>query len=213
MGTSKKGVSSRDIDVNKDTPWYMQMRIRSVMMNDGTVFLEGIVEADETYLGNSMRNKTKKNRTSKYKNVIAGMSHRIPLLGIYNRGGNILGNTVSKATGEFTRPVLKKFLKGSVELVTDGFGGYHGLDKVYKKHVILYNSKNQHRKGDYDTNTIEGFWSMLKRSIIGQHYNVVVEYIQNYVDELSFKYNNRNNDMFNTLISNAINNKMSLVGT
>ncbi len=217
ISNARKGISARqlarDIEVNKDTAWYMQMRIRAAMKDDNISFFEGIIEVDETYVGGSMRNKTKKERATKYKNVITGMNHKIPLLGIYNRGGRIVVKSISKATGEHIRPVLKKFLKNTVELVTDGFGGYYGLDKVYKKHVILYHSKDQHRKGVYHTNTIEGFWSMLKRSIIGQYHNVSNEYIQNYVDELSFKYNNRKIDIFNCLLISAVNNNMSFNGT
>ena len=214
---AKKGISSRqlarDIKVNKDTAWYMQMRVRSAMKDDHDDFLDGIIEADETYVGGAMKNKNLIERNSKYQGVITGMTHKIPLLGIYQRQGKIIVKTINKATGKHIKPVLKKLLSKNAELVTDGFGGYAGLDKVFKKHIILYHSKNEHRKGDYHTNTIEGFWSMLKRSIIGQYHKVSQEHIQSYVDELSFKYNYRNQNIFNTLIIRSVSKTLPFDGT
>lgn len=214
---AKKGLSSRqlarDIGVNKDTAWYMQMRIRNAMNDDEGGLFDGIVEADETYVGGSLKNKSKKLRDTNYKDVVTGYTHMVPLFGMSQRGGKIIVKVLEKASGLTIKPILRKKLSPGAELVTDGFGGYYGLDKVFKKHVVLYHSRNERRRGVYHTNTIEGFWSMLKRSIIGQYHKVSKEHIQSYVDELSFKYNHRNENIFNILITKSVNNKLSFNGT
>ena len=99
---------------------------------------------------------------------------------------------IDKAHGIEMKPILKKRIDRGSTLVTDGFGGYHGLSEHFKDHVILNRSKKIRVIGPYHTNTIEGFWSMLKRAIVGQYHRLTSVHLQTYLDEIAFKYNHRN---------------------
>ena len=206
---AKKGISSlqlsRDIGVNKNTAWYVQKRIRQAMDEDDTI-LGGIVEADETFVGGALGNKHQKHR-SKFDKT--GMQHKTPVLGMMERNGKICVKVLFKAWGNEIKPVLLKKIDPESEIITDGFGGYQGIGKYFKKHIKLNHSKGIRVEGEYHTNTLEGFWSMLKRSIIGQYHKVTPIHLQGYVDEIAFKYNYRNsNDAFKILMTNALNTGM-----
>lgn len=205
---AKKGISSlqlsRDIGVNKNTAWYLQKRIRQAM-NEDDIILKGVVEADESYVGGSLKNKHyhKKQNTKYHK---TGMEHKTAVLGMIQRKGKILTKVLQKAWGEEIKPVMKLKIDKSSELVTDGFGGYKDLDQHFEKHVRLNRTKHVRRVGDYHTNTIEGFWSMLKRAIVGQYHKISPHHLQSYLDEITFKYNHRNeSNVFTTLVNRSLN--------
>ena len=194
MINAKKGLSSlqisRDLGVNKNTAWYLQKRIR-LAMNEDDLILKGLVESDETYVGGSITNyhEHRKPDTGKPR---GGMEHMNAVLGMVERNGHIIVKVIDKAHGIEMKPILKKRIDRGSTLVTDGFGGYHGLSEHFKDHVILNRSKKIRVIGPYHTNTIEGFWSMLKRAIVGQYHRLTSVHLQTYLDEIAFKYNHRN---------------------
>lgn len=188
---AKKGISSlqlaRTIDVNKNTAWYMQQRLREAMSED--VFMSGIIEADETYIGGALGN-MKPEQVEIRNPFKSGMGHKSPVLGMYERKSKKVNLvTLGHANGETIKPQLLKLIDKSSELVTDGFGGYQGLDKYYKKHVKTNNSKKIRRIGDYHLNNIEGFFSTIKRAIFGQYHVLSKTHLQGYLDEIAFKKN------------------------
>ena len=204
---AKKGISSlqlsRDLGVNKNTGWYLQKRIRQVMNEDDNI-LKGIVESDESYIGGSLTNKHAESRKQYYK---TGMEHKTPVLGMLQRKGKIVVKVLDKAWGQEIKPLMKQIISKESELVTDGFGGYKGLSNHFQKHVVLNHSKQIRRIGKYHTNTIEGFWSLLKRAIVGQYHKITPEHLQEYIDEIAFKYNHRNNDnVFELVIIKCLHN-------
>lgn len=208
---AKKGISSlqlaRDIGVNKNTAWYMQKRIRQAMSEDDTL-LQGIIEADESYVGGSLVNKHEKIKQEKQYHR-TGMEHKTPVLGMLERKGKIIVKVLDKAWGNEIKPIMKKLIDPKSELVTDGFGGYKDLGEYFEKHIILNRTKKIRRIGKYHTNTIEGFWSMFKRAIIGQYHKITTKHLQEYINEMTFKYNYRNNDKaFNILINRCLKNEM-----
>jgi transposase-like protein len=203
---AKKGISSlqlaRDLNVNKNTAWYLQQRIRKAMDENDTL-LKGVVEADETYVGGSLVNKHQKEKRTKQYDT-CGMEHKTPVLGMLQRKGKIVVQVLNKAYGQEIQPILKSSLDKTTELVTDGFGGYANLKDYFSKHIVLNHTKNIRKIGSYHTNTIEGFWSMLKRAIIGQYHKVSSNHLQEYLNEIAFKYNHRNNkNTLETLIMNV----------
>ena len=202
---AKKGISSlqlsRDIGVNKNTGWYLQKRIRQAM-DDNDSILKGIVETDESYIGGSLSNKHLDNKTQYHK---SGMEHKIPVLGMLQRKGKIVVKILNKAWGKEIQPIMKQVIAKESELVTDGFGGYKDLGEHYREHVILNHSKQIRRIGEYHTNTIEGFWSLLKRAIIGQYHKITPEHLQDYINEIAFKYNHRHHEnTFDILIDRCL---------
>lgn len=210
---AKKGLSSlqlaRTISVNKDTAWYMQKRLREAMWEDFT--LKGLIEVDETYVGGSLRNKhyhTKKKNPSYFG---SGMMHKTPVLGMVQRQGKILVRVIDHADGENIKPILSDKLAPECVVVTDGFGGYAGLDKLFNQHVRLNHAKHQRAQGKYNMSSIEGFWTMIKRAVFGQYHKVSREYLQLYLNELAFKFNNPN-EGFNTLLCGMLKCQLPLSG-
>ena len=209
---AKKGLSSlqlaRDIGVNRKTGWYLQMRIRKAMQegNDTDLF-NGIVEIDETYIGGAKKNHSKQKRQERRESGlnITGMQDKQPVIGLLERAGRIKLQVLEKAHGKTIKPIIEQTVAPQASVVTDGFGGYAGLDKKYKEHQILNKDKEEYARGEYHTNTIEGFWTLLKRGIYGQYHKVSTKHLQAYLNEFTFRFNNKDNkSIFDLLINKMI---------
>ena len=220
---AKKGISSRqlsrDLGINRNTAWYLQMRIRQVMQekddqdDDQQGLLQGIVEVDETYLGGQMRNHSKQQRQQRRENQaqITGMQHKQPVVGLLEREGKVIMKVLEKAHGKAIQPIVEQTVSKQATVVTDGFGGYAALNKHVKSHQVLNHQKEEYRRGDYHTNTIEGLWTLLKRGIYGQYHKVSAKHLQRYLNEFTFKYNHRGQkNVFDTLITKGLN-KLELI--
>lgn len=193
---AKKSLSScqlaRDLDLNQKTAWYMLTRIRAEMANKtNPIVLQGIIEADETYIGGKPRKENKKEDREPAKRGRG--TDKTAVIGAVERGGNVVAEVAKGLTGrailEFIRRVVN--VRES-ELMTDKYHAYNALSGQLKHHVI--NHQEQYVDGDKHTNTIEGFWSLLKRAWIGQHHHYSVEYTPLYVAERCYVYNSRNLD-------------------
>ena len=200
---AKKGISSlqlsRTISVNKNTAWYMQHRIRKAMKTD--VLLKGLVEVDETYIGGALVNmhKNQKQKRNPYK---SGMVHKIPVLGMVERdSGKVVLHVIPHANGAIIKPLLKRQITSESELITDGFGGYAGLDKHFSKHVKMNHEKKQRSVGLYNLSRIEGFFTLIKRALIGQYHRLDKKHLQSYMDEITFKKNVSPKQSFNVLLN------------
>lgn len=205
ISSAKKGVSSlqlaREIGVNKNTAWLMQMKLRQAMKED--TILSGIVQSDETYIGGALKNMSKKQKAKKnpYK---SGMIHKVPVLGMMSDSGKALLRVLDYANGVNIKPIIYKEIDKESTLVTDGFGAYAGADKHFEKHVILNHSKKIFTVDGLGTSQIEGFFSTIKRAVIGQYHKITSRYMQLYMDEINFKFNNKNLDLFDELLSRAL---------
>lgn len=209
---AKKGLSSlqlaRDIGVNRKTGWYLQMRIRKAMEEGGGHDLfNGIVEVDETYIGGAQRNHSKQKRQARRESGLnfTGMQHKQAVIGLLERAGRIKLQVLEKAHGKTLKPVIEQTVAPEASLVTDGFGGYAGLGKQYKEHQILNKKKEEYARGEYHTNTLEGFWTLLKRGIYGQYHKVSAKHLQSYLNEFTFRYNHKGDkSIFDILINKMI---------
>ena len=193
---AKKSLSShqlsRDLDLNQKTAWYIQARIRAEMANKtNPIVLQGIIEADETYIGGKPRKENKKEDREPAKRG-RGTS-KTAVIGAVERGGQVVAEVAKGLTGrdimQFIRRVVN--VKES-ELMTDEYHAYNALSSQLKHHVI--NHQEQYVDGDKHTNTIEGFWSLLKRAWYGQHHHYSVGYTPLYVAERCYVYNCRELD-------------------
>ena len=191
---AKKSLSScqlaRDLDLNQKTAWYIQTRIRAEMANKtNPIVLQGIIEADETYIGGKPRKENKKEDRKPAKRG-RGTS-KTAVIGAVERGGQVVAEVAKGLTGrdimQFIRRVVN--VKES-KLMTDEYHAYNALSSELKHHVI--NHQEQYVDGDKHTNTIEGFWSLLKRSWYGSHHYYSLGYTPLYVAERCYVYNNRN---------------------
>jgi len=209
---AKKGLSSRqlsrDLGINRNTAWYLQMRIRKAMQEgDDQDLFKGIVEIDETYIGGAQRNHSKHKRRVRRESGLnfTGMQHKQAVVGLLEREGRIKLQVVAKAHGKSIKPIIEQTVSKEASLVTDGFGGYAGLDKTYKEHQVLNKEKEEYVRGEYHTNTLEGFWTLLKRGIYGQYHKVSIRHLQSYLNEFTFKYNHRDNKSnFDLLLSRSL---------
>ena len=191
---AKKDISARqlarDIGVTKDTAWYMLMRLRRAMIEYGEL-LEGIVEADETYIGGKNRNRHKdkkikgtQGRNTKDKTAVAGVLDRA--------GKRIIAKKVKDVKSRTLKSFINQNVKKGAVVSTDDWKSYRKLTPNYK-HIFVKHSEGEYVKGKAHTNTIEGFWSLLKRGIMGQYHNLSKQYLNKYIDEFCFRYNHRDN--------------------
>ncbi|MCY3789045.1 MAG: IS1595 family transposase [Gemmatimonadetes bacterium] len=193
MLNAKKSLSSyqlaRDCDLNPPSAWYMQQRIRAAMA-DNDRLLSGLVEADETYVGGKPRRTNRKDDHTR--NKPGRGTKKTPVIGVVERGGAVIAKVAEDLTGKG----IVQFLKGAVDpdaslLITDEYRGYNAAES-FLPHAVI-NHSERYVDGWVHTNTIEGFWALIKRAWYGQHHHYSRRYTPLYVAETSWKYNERKN--------------------
>jgi len=142
--------------------------------------LSGEVEVDEAYIGG--RRKGPRGR---------GARNKIPVVGMVERKGNIRVVIAEDTTRYNLRKIIKKNVKVGTRIITDDYTSYHRIDELGYKHDIIRHSDYIYVLDDIHTNTIEGFWSQLKRSLRGTHHSISPAHLQSYLDEFVWKYNRR----------------------
>jgi hypothetical protein len=187
----KKGISSvqlaKDLGVTQKTAWFMLHRIRESLKDKGSDLLTGMVEVDETYVGGRMKNRHKKTRNNR--NLVAN-ENKTAVIGMVSREGK-LKTEVMPLKNDIIMNIVKKHVDTQAQLITDGAGAYYYAHKDYAKHEIIYHSKDEFVRGVFHTNTIEGFFAYLKRSIFGIYHQVSPKHLQAYCNENAYRYNLR----------------------
>lgn len=188
---AKNGVSSyeigRSLGVTQKTAWFMMHRIRLALQRGSfSTKLSGVVEADETYIGGLARNmhfckwKAVQKRERLGKAVVMGM---------LERNGEIRTQIIEGAFKKEMQQEIRKHVEPGTEVHTDELASYKGLARDYAHRVI--NHARQYVKGNVHTNSIENFWSLLKRGIKGTYVSVEPFHLFRYLDEQSFRFNAR----------------------
>lgn len=199
----KNGISSyevhRAIGVTQKTAWFMVHRIRIAMETGTFEKLSGTVEADETFIGGNASNmhQTKRDRF----NMKGGrIDHKSVVLGMVERQGKVKAKVVNDARMRTLQSVLKEHIVEGSTLFTDGHGAYDNLHNTFVRDTI--NHSVEYVRGNVHTNSIENFWSLLKRTIKGTYVSVEASHLQKYVEEQVFRFNERkgnDSDRFNKI--------------
>lgn len=189
MCESKKGMSAnqlkRTLGVQYKTAWHLCHRIREAMGNDPftgpTLF--GIVEVDETMVGGKARGKG-----AGYK----GNKHWVA--GAIERGGRVRMERVPDIRKHTLQDFVRRTVSDEAEAIyTDELRAYIGLETDTRRHETVSHGHKEWVVGDVHTNSVEGVWSLFKRSIVGTFHKMSVKHMDRYLEELEWRFNNRNN--------------------
>jgi transposase-like protein len=213
MFHSKKGMSALQIHRmlgtgSYETAWFMCHRIRAAMRGDAFP-LSGEVEADETYVGGKDRNRHWNRKSAQVRARVGELPlgqekygyGKVGVIGAIARKGNVVCRVIGDQDARTLAGFVRKVISDKVTLVaTDQNQDYNYLGRGIH-HEAVNHSQGEYLRGNLHTNSIESFWSLLKRGVIGTYHNVSKEYLPLYLNEFSFRFNNRNNpDIFDEIL-------------
>jgi transposase-like protein len=194
--SSKKGMSSHQIHrvlgVTYKTAWFMTHRIREAMTPHEHLLQalggeDKTVEIDETFVGSLEKNKHR----SKRKHVGTGGAGKEAVFSLVERGGTVRSRHVADVTAATLRPILKAQVHEATFVMTDEGATDKSIGRDFKKHGMVNHGLGEYVRGDIHTNTIEGYFSILKRGIYGVYHHVSQQHLKRYLAEFDFRYNHR----------------------
>jgi transposase-like protein len=217
IASNRNGISSweihRAIGITQKSAWFLLHRIRLAMQDEywgGK--LGGEVEADETFIGGKARNmhKDRKQRAQKETGRITGKTIAFGAFGMVQRGGTVRAMTVEDRGKAELQTRIKEHVEAGAAIFTDELPSY-GLAEEFKHEVI--NQAVEYVNGNIHTNTMENFWSLLKRSLKGTYVSVEPFHLFRYLDEQAFRYNNRlpmsDSDRFTYLVRKIVGKRLT----
>jgi transposase-like protein/ribosomal protein L37AE/L43A len=195
MASTRCGISAkqlqRETGVTYKTAWRMFKQIRSLLDEKGNMF-SGNVEVDETYVGGARQGK--RGRGASGKTIVAG---------IVERQGNVSASVVPDVKAQTLIPMIQDKVAINSTVFTDEMPSYNRLNQKGFNHEVINHFNKQYVNGNIHTNTIDGFWSLVKGGIKGVYRHVSPEYLDSYVNEYEFRYNHRKDEqpMFQTFLN------------
>jgi transposase-like protein len=192
IASHKKGISSlqlhRDLGITQKTAWFILHRIREALREKNSPLLTDVVEVDETFVGgkNKNRHAHKKIDNSQGRSV----KDKTPVVGVMQRGGKVVTQVVRDTKAENLHPLIVGAVKSGSIVITDEWRSYQGLDGMYH-HVVIKHNEGEYVRGAFHNNTIEGFWSLLKRGLYGIYHQVSPKHLFRYCHEFEYRYNSR----------------------
>lgn len=196
MASTRCGISAkqlqRQLGVTYKTAWRMATQIRT-MLAEPVLPMTGEVEVDDAYIGGRRRG----GKTGR------GAPGKTPVVGVVQRNGPVFAKSVLNLKGRTIIPLIRGAVPfPGTRVYTDELPVYAQLYGGHYKHATIRHGDKEYVRGQVHTNTIEGFWSQVKRSISGTHHVVSPKYLQSYLDEYAFRYNRRRQEqpMFFSLL-------------
>lgn len=224
MLNARKGISSKELSrqlgVTYKTAWYSAMRVRCAMIDEAPM-LEGIIEMDEVYIGGKPRKRTQKGATADNEANLSNITtkrgrgtKKVAVVGMVERGGQkrVVTEIRDRLTTKSMLSLLHKYVnEHNAIMMTDEARFYHGFDEVVQHLVIKH--KERYVDGVIHTNTIEGYWSIIKNGIRGEYHVLSKKYLPFYLAEFAYKYNRRNKqaEAFDETIENAVSDQSEFV--
>jgi transposase-like protein len=187
--TARKGISSmqlaKEIGIRQSSAWFLLQRIRGAC---GTPVepLKGIVEADETFIGG------KENNKHMYRRIKDGVSEKVAVIGMRERGGNVIAKVLASKGGLAIRAAVQANVQPGTRLMADENPSYQALTKQSYTVDAVTHSTGEYVRGDIHTNSIESVWAVLKRGLHGVYHHASKKHIGRYVDEFTFRLNDGN---------------------
>ena len=209
VANCKNGISSyemaRDLGITQKSAWFLDHRIRLAMKAGSIMKMDGEVEADELFMGGLAKNMHEKRR----KHVGTGGAGKTVVLGILKRkspkgGSKVKAKVVPNVRAQTLQSEVRAAVEPGTVLYTDAWKSYRGLAADYQHEVVDH--AVEYVRGRVHTNGVENFWSLLKRTIKGTYVNVEPFHLGRYLDEQSFRFNEReDNDLgrFKSVLSSV----------
>jgi transposase-like protein len=209
----KNGISSyevgRALRVTQKSAWFMMHRIRLALQDASFGKLSGEVEVDETFIGGKARNMHLDKRERRITGT--GGKDKTPVMGMLERGGKVRLAVVPNRRKKALQEEVRNHVSAGAALYSDALQSYDGLSQNYAHKVIDHAEK--YVDGKVHTNGLENFWSLLKRGINGTYVSVEPFHLFRYLDEQSFRYNNRkqlhDGDRFSLAVSQIIGKRLT----
>ena len=195
---AKKGLSAkqmqRDLGVAYRTAWYLYHRIREAMQEPSGEKLKGIVEVDETYVGGKYDRRRKR-----------GPWEKVPVIGLVERKGRLEAKRISHPSKAVLTGVVRGRVSAEAEMViTDQHPGYAALKSDYR-HQVVNHIRQWVRARTIHTNTIENFWSLFKRGLVGSFHKVSAKHLHRYLNEFTYRFNRRGeHDLFGQTVGRLL---------
>ncbi len=190
MTSSKKGISAhqlhRMLGVTYKAAWFMSHRLRYAMSQEEVKSkLRGIVEVDETYVGGKQANRSLDMR---HRGI---MPRKVPVMALVQRNGRVGTFPIKSANAQTLKSAMVENIQKSAKVITDRWWAYTGVGKQFKGgHHTVNHSENQYvRLGNIHTNTVESYFSILKRGIMGTFHHISKEHLAQYCAEFAFRWN------------------------
>jgi transposase-like protein len=191
IANCKNGVSSyeiaKDVKVTQKSAWFMLHRIRYAMRTGTFMKLSGEVEIDESFIGGKARNMHRAKRVKKITGT--GGKDKTVVMGMVERGGEVRAFVVGNRKKHELQKQVREHVEAGAAIFTDELKSYDGLEDNFKHQVI--NHAVEYVNGNVHTNTMENFWSLLKRDLHGTYVSVEPFHLARYIDEQAFRYNKR----------------------
>jgi len=190
---SKKGMSAhqlhRMLGVTYKSAWFMAHRIRYAMKQEPLKSkLSGTIEMDETYVGGKRRKTGQRGRPSVD-------SHKAPVVALVQRNGKVISRHVGRVSAQNLKEILCENVRNDANIMTDDFSAYDFVKKTYPKHDVIKHTGGAYSRREgkkrIHVNTVEGFFSLLKRGIHGSFHHVSKQHLHRYLSEFDFRYNAR----------------------
>jgi transposase len=204
MASTRCGISAkqleRELGVSYRTAWRMLNLIRNELMGEDQTELSGEVEVDETFYGGRPRAAVRRAGKSWERRA-----QKPIIVGMVERGGRVRTTIIRERSEDTLKGIVREYVLPASMIFTDEHASYDGLDREYRGHRRIHHLAKIYVDGSTHTQTIEGFFSLVKSGLRGTYHSVSRKWLQSYVNEYSWRYNRRDDAraMFRSLVDRA----------